>query len=66
MTADELIAKRKLAVARALLQFHPELLTAITSDKGSSEIADAINDLVEAHCLKLMVTLAPSGPEKQA
>ena len=64
MTADKLIEKRKLAVARALMQFHPELLTAITSDKGSSEIADAINSLVEAHCLKLMVTLEPGRAEK--
>ena len=55
MTANELVEKRKKALADTLIQFHPELLTAIVSDKGSSEIADSINSLIEAHCMSLLM-----------
>jgi hypothetical protein len=58
MTCKEMIEKRKAELATSLMQFHPELLTAITSDTGSSEIANRINALIEAHCLSLMMGAA--------
>lgn len=36
------------------MQFHPELLTAITSNKGATEIADAIDRLIARHVLMHM------------
>lgn len=58
MNEQEILTKRKAALASALMQFHPELLTAITSDKGAAEIADAINALIEFHCLVLRMDIA--------
>lgn len=55
----EILERKKSALASALMQFHPELLTAITSDKGSAEIAEAINDLIEHHCLKVRMAVQP-------
>lgn len=55
----EILDRRKAALAAAIRQqFHPELRTAVFSDKGSVELAEAINDLIELHCLKVKMELA--------
>ena len=54
----EILDRKKAALASALRQYHPELRTSITSDKGSREIAEAINDLIEHHCLKVRMDFA--------
>lgn len=69
MNSKELIEKRKTELATSLMQFHPELLTAIISDLGSAQIADRINALIEAHCLAVMMGTPagkPNAPEVQS
>lgn len=53
----EVQLKKKLAMA--LMQPHPELATLIMSDRGSAEIAEAINALIEHHCLRVIMRLQP-------
>lgn len=51
---QQAIDEAKADLASALMQFHPELLTAITSDRGAAEIVEAIDTLIARHVLMHM------------
>ncbi len=54
----EVHAQRLDALAIALVQFHPELMTAVLSDEARIKIAKAIDDLIAHHCLRVTMALA--------